>query len=235
MTEPTYIVVDTETGGLSERQHALLQVSIIITDPNLRELEAFAHRIIPRPGYEVHPEAAKINGYDEALWQRTGMTWEQAEDSYCQFLRQWFPNPAKKPVAIAHNAEFDDRFVKHHMPLTHSLIMQPWHCTMKMLKARREAEAKRIRQQVVEELLARKQTDVAIEPAVKAAIQQSKIASGKNRLVDLIELSGFSTETIDTQSPAQRLAHNALHDTYACLHGLRWLKQKVEKSANTGA
>lgn len=112
--KPLYAVTDTETGGLDHRVHALTQISVIIVDDELNELESFAHRVIPRPGYLVDPRAAEINGFNADEWQRTGMTWDQADLSYAQFLEQWFPNSFC--VGVAHNAPFDAKFLAHHMP-----------------------------------------------------------------------------------------------------------------------
>jgi DNA polymerase III epsilon subunit-like protein len=127
-----YVILDTETGGLDPRIHALTQVSFIITDLALNELDTFAHRIIPRPGFTVDPFAAKINGYDEAEWLRTGMEWEQADRAYSQYIQQWFGT--RKAVAVAHNAPFDDKFVRTHLPSVSPLFLDPWFCTLSALK-----------------------------------------------------------------------------------------------------
>ncbi len=127
-----YAVVDTESGGLDPRVTALLQVSIIIVDKQLRELDTFAHRIIPNPAYAIEPIAAEINGYNEAEWLRTGMPWQHADNAFSQYLNQWFGT--RKVVGVAHNAVHDEKFVRHHMPNTYGLFLDPWFCTCNALK-----------------------------------------------------------------------------------------------------
>lgn len=134
-----YAIVDTESGGLDTesrglvpRTTALLQVSIIIVDKDLNELDTFAHRIIPHPNYEIQPIAAQINGYDEAEWVRTGMSWTHADSAYTQYLKQWFGD--RKAVGVAHNAQHDVKFVRLHMPNTFDLFLDPWFCTCNALR-----------------------------------------------------------------------------------------------------
>jgi DNA polymerase III epsilon subunit-like protein len=141
---PTYAVTDTETGGLDYRVAALTQISIIIVDDAFNELETFAHRIIPRPGYTVHPRAAEINGYNEEEWIKTGLEWEHADRAYDSFLHQWFKD--RPCIGVAHNASFDAKFLKHHTPKAYARYLQwdptnpnreaddGWYCTMKALK-----------------------------------------------------------------------------------------------------
>lgn len=128
----TYVFLDTETGGLDPRIHALIQVSMIITDADLNELDIFAHRIIPRPGYLVDAFAANVNGYEESEWIRTGLDWEQANRAYTQYIQQWFGT--RRAVAVAHNAPFDDKFVRTHLPAVSPLLFDPWFCTLSALR-----------------------------------------------------------------------------------------------------
>jgi oligoribonuclease (3'-5' exoribonuclease) len=144
---PTFAITDTETGGLDYRAHALTQISIIVVDDELNELENFQHRIIPPPGYTVHPKAAEINGYNEELWLRTGMTLEAADNAYSQFLEQWFPGRAA--VGVAHNAQFDAKFIRHHLPRSYAKYHAEggpdrkaedgWYCTCNALRQWRSA------------------------------------------------------------------------------------------------
>jgi DNA polymerase III epsilon subunit-like protein len=190
---PCFAVTDTETGGLNEKIHALTQVSIIIVDDELNELETFAHRVIPKPGFLVDPKAAEINGYDEAEWLRTGLTWDAAERAYAQFLEQWFPD--KACVGVAHNASFDTKFIRAHMPsafakylyidepdVASSATHYGWYCTMKALRIWRA---------------------------------KTKIA-GKAKLQDLADLAQYTREGA---------AHDALQDTRTCLAGFKWLQE----------
>jgi oligoribonuclease (3'-5' exoribonuclease) len=193
---PVYAVIDTETGGLNELKNPLIQVSVILCDKDLNELEAYAHRIIPNPMYVIEPKAAEINGYNEELWLRTGLTHDRADQSWAQFIKQWFGH--RKPVGVAHNAQFDEKFFAHHMPRTSELFFHPWLCTMTVMK--------RWKANMLEKLKA------------EGCKDQAKIAKykGSNKLRDLVDLCGHKPLT----------AHDALEDTYSCLAGLRWLKQQ---------
>ena len=147
MLSPIYAVTDTETGGLSPEKNALLQVSIIIVDSDFNEIETFAHKILPRPGYSVEPGAAAVNGYTQEEWERTGMDADHADRAYSAFLDQFFKGtPA---VGVAHNAAFDAKFLAHHMPSTYTRYLalgdertrklhEGWYCTMVHLKEWRQ-------------------------------------------------------------------------------------------------
>lgn len=131
---PLYVIIDTETGGLSEERHALLSISFIITDRDLNVLDEFEHKIIPNPAYAIDAKAAEINGYNAQVWQEQGMTHVQADSTFTQHIDQWFPaaftNPDRRVIAVAHNATFDQKFVKVHLPNTFKRFHPTWVCTM---------------------------------------------------------------------------------------------------------
>jgi len=139
---PMFAITDTETGGLKPEKNALTQVSVIVVDENLNEIEAFATKIYPRAGYTVEPAAAEINGYNEEEWKQIGMDADQADRSYAMFLDQFFKDRAA--IGVAHNAAFDAKFLAHHMPNAYARYLQiggpdrklhdGWYCTMVALK-----------------------------------------------------------------------------------------------------
>ena len=153
---PLYVIIDTETGGLSEERHALLQISFIITDRELNVLDEFQHKILPNPAYAIDPKAAEINGYNAELWaeEARGFDHIQADKTFSQHIDQWFPaahaNPDRRVVAVAHNATFDQKFVKVHLPNTFQRFHPTWVCTMwglrqwrkRQMDERREGNAK---------------------------------------------------------------------------------------------
>jgi DNA polymerase III epsilon subunit-like protein len=53
------IIIDTETGGLSPRENAILSIGAVLYESG----ECWGTRIIPNPRLKVDPRAAEINGY----------------------------------------------------------------------------------------------------------------------------------------------------------------------------
>lgn len=67
------IIIDTETGGLDPRRHALVEVGALHV-----ETGAEFHRIVkPYPSYEMEPEALRKNGYTPEILMEIGT--EEAE------------------------------------------------------------------------------------------------------------------------------------------------------------
>jgi DNA polymerase III epsilon subunit-like protein len=133
---PLYVVVDTETGGLFPEKHALLSICFIIVDKDLNVLDEFDHKILPNPAYGIDPKAAEINGYKPDTWASMAQGFDhlQADRTFTQHIDQWFPaamtDPSRKVMAVAHNATFDQRFVKQHLPNTFARFYPTWICTM---------------------------------------------------------------------------------------------------------
>lgn len=88
--------------------------------------------------------AAEVNGYVSVVpgvgwdlqaieaWNTHGLSVQQAELTMCQYIRQAFET---KPVAIAHNADFDRKFIGKHMPVFFSDLFHEWYCTCNSLRA----------------------------------------------------------------------------------------------------
>ncbi|MFP6578578.1 MAG: 3'-5' exonuclease, partial [Myxococcota bacterium] len=69
MAEFAFAFLDCEFGGLDVERHDITEVGVIVTDDRLRELDEKSWRVAARPE-RISPEAAKIFGYDEALWAK---------------------------------------------------------------------------------------------------------------------------------------------------------------------
>ena len=67
MAEFAFAFLDCEFGGLDPERHDITEVGVILTDYRLVELAEGHWRVAARPD-RISPEAAKIFGYDEALW-----------------------------------------------------------------------------------------------------------------------------------------------------------------------
>lgn len=103
--------------------------------------------------WHITPQAAEINGFvgigengfwdfDPAVeWMRESSPVEQVDQALCHFLCRTFQTA---PVAVAHNAPFDRKYVARHLPQVFAnLACRPvagksgnpqWECTMQRLR-----------------------------------------------------------------------------------------------------
>ena len=64
-----FAFLDCEFGGLDPELHDITEIGVVVTDYRLRELSVGEWLVRPRPE-RVSEEAARIFGYDEALWAK---------------------------------------------------------------------------------------------------------------------------------------------------------------------
>jgi DNA polymerase III epsilon subunit-like protein len=64
-----FAFLDCEFGGLDPELHDITEIGVILTDYRLKELSTAEWKVRPRPE-RVSAEAAKIFGYDEAVWAK---------------------------------------------------------------------------------------------------------------------------------------------------------------------
>jgi DNA polymerase III epsilon subunit-like protein len=64
-----FAFLDCEFGGLDPELHDITEIGVVVTDYRLRELSTAEWKVRPRPE-RVSDEAAKIFGYDEAVWAK---------------------------------------------------------------------------------------------------------------------------------------------------------------------
>jgi len=62
-----FAFLDCEFGGLDPELHDITEIGVVMTDYRLQELSTAEWKVRPRPE-RVSDEAAKIFGYDEAVW-----------------------------------------------------------------------------------------------------------------------------------------------------------------------
>lgn len=145
--------------------------------------------------------AARVNGFTWASWSDTGMQKEEADATFTKFvLSECIP----KPMAWAHNADFDEKYLFYHLPRSHDLLQTPWYCTMKLLKTWRKRSGIQGRNRL-KELAA-----LANEDPDTPAYQTLNLKSGGTMLDN---------------------AHDALADTILCHAGLIWLTAKLAPQA----
>ncbi len=67
MSRFCFAFLDCEFGGLDPLLHDITEIGVVLTDYRLKELSTAEWKVRPRPE-RVSEEAAKIFGYDEAVW-----------------------------------------------------------------------------------------------------------------------------------------------------------------------
>lgn len=112
ISDPRPVVcLDLETGGLDPHTHPILQIGAVRFSPDLAlEQDRMSLYVYPPQGAEVDPEAARVNGYDRAIWaERGAVEIDDALRSLAKFCGGW-----KIPTdAAAHNGRFDFTFLAH--------------------------------------------------------------------------------------------------------------------------
>lgn len=97
------LFLDTETGGLNARDHDLVSVACILTDPTgqtvLEEYDTLVYPMKP-----VDPKAAAVNGYTKEAWDGNAIHASQAMVKVLQML-----NGA---MMVCHNTPFDKSFIE---------------------------------------------------------------------------------------------------------------------------
>jgi DNA polymerase-3 subunit epsilon len=133
------ICIDTETTGLNHLQDKIIELGIVAFeyDPDTAEII----RIIDRysgfedPGFPLSAEITEITGITDDMVR--GHTFDDDQVNR-------FANP--ETISIAHNADFDRKFVEARFPLFSKL---PWACTVNQINW----QAERISTRVLEYLL----------------------------------------------------------------------------------
>lgn len=110
MNHQTFLVIDTETGGLNPNIYPLLSIGLIAYDIEkgiLGELEIF----IKHSSYRIDPVAAIINGFSREEHDRKASTYMETFLAIDSFLVAMFSNP-KDIIVVGHNVQFDVGFMK---------------------------------------------------------------------------------------------------------------------------
>lgn len=87
--------------------------------------------------------AAEINGYTgqtawswDAVqaWNQTGEQLEITDAHLAGTVKQFYTN---RPVAVAHNTDFDEKYVRQHLPRLYARLNPVWGCTYRAFQALR--------------------------------------------------------------------------------------------------
>lgn len=104
-----YLVLDTETGGLSEKDYDILSIGYVVTNKSLRVLTKGEILIKADPS-RVSEEALKVNGINLEEHNAVAYTAQQAAAKLDLVVTKYWKE--KKPTIIGQNIPFDVKFVK---------------------------------------------------------------------------------------------------------------------------
>lgn len=103
LKDTNLLFLDTETGGLNARDHDLVSVACILTDPTGKTvLEEWDTKVYPMK--PVDPKAAAINGYTKEAWANDAIHASAAMVKVLTML-----NGA---MMVCHNTPFDRSFIE---------------------------------------------------------------------------------------------------------------------------
>jgi DNA polymerase III epsilon subunit-like protein len=108
-----YLGYDTETGGFDASKHSLLTAFFGLFDDNFQLKSEIHLKLKPDNGapYVYTEEAMRINKIDLVEHDKVAMPMSEARIVLVRFLRNEIPQGIK-PTPVAHNKQFDDRFVQ---------------------------------------------------------------------------------------------------------------------------
>lgn len=109
-TEYVLVHIDTETTGLDPTYHELIDIGVIYTDTQGKELGRWYRKLMPKHPERTDPGAQRVNGFDAALWKRDG-AWapEKALEDWIAYDTKTF---GKRPrLRVAYNCAFDKGFL----------------------------------------------------------------------------------------------------------------------------
>jgi DNA polymerase III alpha subunit (gram-positive type) len=116
--------LDVETTGLVAGHHEVVDLGIVYTTVNGEVLDRWYRRIQPQHPERTSPEAAKINGFEPAVWKKLGaIDPAQAVRSLLDFERNRFVG--RRVVRVAYNSKFDAAFMDHLLRVHGAAFDQP--------------------------------------------------------------------------------------------------------------
>jgi DNA polymerase-3 subunit alpha (Gram-positive type) len=106
ISEANLLFVDLETSGLSATNDEIIELAAILTDPTGRMvLKEYSTKVFPEK--PVHPKAAAVNGYTVEKWAGSAVSLNVAMKEFIVM--------AKDTVMVAHNIDFDWRFIEENI------------------------------------------------------------------------------------------------------------------------
>ena len=101
-----FLWVDCEFGGLDPELHDITEIGAIVTDYRLVEIAQAEWKVRARPE-RISPEAAELQGYDAAVWEREAVPVRQALSELAALLPK-----GKTVVPAGQNVRMDVQFIE---------------------------------------------------------------------------------------------------------------------------
>lgn len=104
--------VDVETTGLVPGWHEMIDIGVVLTEVDGREVDAFFQRIQPRHPERLSEEARRVNAFDTERWRELGAV--DAGQAVAR-LREFHDRAAqgRSVILVAFNSQFDAAFLDH--------------------------------------------------------------------------------------------------------------------------
>jgi DNA polymerase III alpha subunit (gram-positive type) len=112
-----YLIIDTETGGLSPETSSLLSLSFSLRDESFKELYSIDYFLRPDNSvYMVTPVALNVNKINLSFHDATAMSYNEIKpliNSKLEMMSKEFGS--KNIYIVGHNVMFDLRFLYHYI------------------------------------------------------------------------------------------------------------------------
>lgn len=104
MRKHNFAFIDIEATGLNLREHEVIEIGVVITDPELNIIEEFDVKIKPEHIESADPVSLKVSQYNEEDWG-SAVSLEEA--------MKVFAMKVEDCIMVGHNVAFDAGFIEH--------------------------------------------------------------------------------------------------------------------------
>jgi DNA polymerase III epsilon subunit-like protein len=119
VVRPDVVWIDIETGGISPKQHPIIEIAAVHSDPSsMGVIRTFETKVAVPQGFFVEAQAANVNGYNPLSWRGAPSITEALTSFHA-----WLPS---KFIPGGYNFNFDRRFLEHWFQ-RENVPMPGWH------------------------------------------------------------------------------------------------------------